>query len=290
MDGGACWATVHRVAKSRTWLKWLSTRTHTHTHARELSPGMLAQLFLAVFVVCRSWFMLFSLVYPGSCGASLLNFQVLYIAFLKQICSLLTHFSNSSVFITYLPISSSVLLITLDIGNPSWYPVAFRSWFPRIRLIYPIWFSAYQQRVKQKDSSFNFCYEKPFQEARIYLPALERPGDGSDGDQSLPVLSTAWSQKCFAEFSSYQVVWGWVGVVHIQKKVADTIISVVISLNVISHSPEKEAWLMELIWFWKLFFFVIFLKWFQLIFMRFDSVSVRILLAISNRSSTWKRV
>ena len=36
---------------------------------------------------------------------------------------------------------------------------------------------------------------------------------------------------------------------HIQKKVADTIISVVISLNVISHSPEKEAWLMELIWF-----------------------------------------
>ena len=37
--------------------------------------------------------------------------------------------------------------------------------------------------------------------------------------------------------------------VHIQKKVADTIISVVISLNVISHSPEKEAWLMELIWF-----------------------------------------
>ena len=26
MDRGASWATVHRVAKSRTWLKWLSTR------------------------------------------------------------------------------------------------------------------------------------------------------------------------------------------------------------------------------------------------------------------------
>ena len=37
--------------------------------------------------------------------------------------------------------------------------------------------------------------------------------------------------------------------VHIQKKVADTIISVVISLNVISHSPEQEAWLMERICF-----------------------------------------
>ena len=98
--------------------------TYTHTHTRkELSPGMAAQLFLAVFVVCRSWFMLFFLVYPGSCGASLLNLHVLYIAFLKQICSLLTHFSNSSVFITYLPIAPSVILITLDIGNPSWLPL-----------------------------------------------------------------------------------------------------------------------------------------------------------------------
>lgn len=193
-------------------------------------------------MVGRSWFMLFFLVYPGSCGASLLNLHVLYTTFLKQICSLVTHFSNSSVFITYLPISPSVLWIALDIGNLSWYPVAHRSWLLRIRLIYPIWFSAHQQRVKQKDSSFNVCYGKPFQEARIYLPALERPVDGSDGDLSLPVHSTAWSQKCFIEFSSYQLVWGWVGVVHIQRKVgADAIISVVISLNVISHSPEKEA-------------------------------------------------
>ena len=33
IDRGAWWATVHRVAKSRTWLKWLST------HTRELWQG-----------------------------------------------------------------------------------------------------------------------------------------------------------------------------------------------------------------------------------------------------------
>ena len=30
MDRGAWWATVHGVAKSQTWLKWLSMHTHTH--------------------------------------------------------------------------------------------------------------------------------------------------------------------------------------------------------------------------------------------------------------------
>ena len=34
MDRGARWATVHRAAKSRTWL---STHTHTHTHSLMLS-------------------------------------------------------------------------------------------------------------------------------------------------------------------------------------------------------------------------------------------------------------
>ena len=32
MDRGAWWATVHRVVKSRTQLKLLSTHTYTHTH------------------------------------------------------------------------------------------------------------------------------------------------------------------------------------------------------------------------------------------------------------------
>ena len=36
---GAWWAIVHRVSKSRTWLKWLSTHTHTQTHTNVyLSP------------------------------------------------------------------------------------------------------------------------------------------------------------------------------------------------------------------------------------------------------------
>ena len=32
MDRGAWRATVHRVTKSWTWLKWLGAHTHTHTH------------------------------------------------------------------------------------------------------------------------------------------------------------------------------------------------------------------------------------------------------------------
>ena len=35
MDRGAWWATVHRVAKRRTWWKQLSVCAHTHTH----TPG-----------------------------------------------------------------------------------------------------------------------------------------------------------------------------------------------------------------------------------------------------------
>ena len=35
MDRGASWATVHGVAKSQTWLKWLST------HRQWMPPGML---------------------------------------------------------------------------------------------------------------------------------------------------------------------------------------------------------------------------------------------------------
>ena len=32
MDRGPWWATVHGVARSLTWLKWLITHTYTHTH------------------------------------------------------------------------------------------------------------------------------------------------------------------------------------------------------------------------------------------------------------------
>ena len=31
MDQGAWWPTVHRVSKSRTWLKWLSTNSSNHS-------------------------------------------------------------------------------------------------------------------------------------------------------------------------------------------------------------------------------------------------------------------
>ena len=35
IDRGAWQATVHRVAKNQTRLKWLSTHTHTHTHTHK---------------------------------------------------------------------------------------------------------------------------------------------------------------------------------------------------------------------------------------------------------------
>ena len=34
MDIGAWWATVHRVIKSQTWLKWFSTHKHLSIHAQ----------------------------------------------------------------------------------------------------------------------------------------------------------------------------------------------------------------------------------------------------------------
>ena len=39
LDGGVWWATVHRLRKSWTWLKWLSVHTHTHTHGLNVSPS-----------------------------------------------------------------------------------------------------------------------------------------------------------------------------------------------------------------------------------------------------------
>lgn len=55
--------------------------------------------------------MLVFLIYVNSCALSLLDFRVLCTSFPKQVYSLLTHFSNSSIFITSLAMSASVLLI-----------------------------------------------------------------------------------------------------------------------------------------------------------------------------------
>ena len=41
MDRGAWRATVHRVAKSGTWLKPLSMHTHTHTHSHSWTSSLL---------------------------------------------------------------------------------------------------------------------------------------------------------------------------------------------------------------------------------------------------------
>ena len=45
MDRGAWWATVHRVTKSQTWLKWLSTQhAHEYDHIWKQSICRLSQL------------------------------------------------------------------------------------------------------------------------------------------------------------------------------------------------------------------------------------------------------
>ena len=50
MDRGAWQATVHRIAKSQTQLKWHSTHTHTHTHTHRtsVSQGVICQVLCAL--------------------------------------------------------------------------------------------------------------------------------------------------------------------------------------------------------------------------------------------------
>ena len=40
VDKGAWWATVHRVTKSWTWLKWFSTHTYFYTHREPKTFGI----------------------------------------------------------------------------------------------------------------------------------------------------------------------------------------------------------------------------------------------------------
>ena len=51
-DRGACWAMVHRVAKSPTWLKWLSMHVHTCTslHSTWLSMYPISIIFLFMMI------------------------------------------------------------------------------------------------------------------------------------------------------------------------------------------------------------------------------------------------
>ena len=58
VDKGAWWATVHRVAKSRTWLKWLST--HTHPWKRKKVNSI---YLWEVKIIFPSFFLLYPLSY-----------------------------------------------------------------------------------------------------------------------------------------------------------------------------------------------------------------------------------
>ena len=50
MDRGAWWATVHRVTKSRTWLKWLSVHACRHTHI-SIEICLSIQCAMCVFIL-----------------------------------------------------------------------------------------------------------------------------------------------------------------------------------------------------------------------------------------------
>ena len=52
IDKGAWWAMVHRVAKSLTWLKWLSMHAHTYTsfHSTWLSMYPISIIFLFMMI------------------------------------------------------------------------------------------------------------------------------------------------------------------------------------------------------------------------------------------------
>ena len=63
MDRGAWWATVHGVAESRTWLKWLSTHSFIDTGRRHKTPGPEAKDFITQWHRSR--------VSRFSCGSSL---------------------------------------------------------------------------------------------------------------------------------------------------------------------------------------------------------------------------
>ena len=81
MDRGACWATVHRVAKSRTRLKWLSTHTRgcferKITEVNCHSHHILSRVHTVIMAFLKKLFIWLCLaligalrIFPASCGS-----------------------------------------------------------------------------------------------------------------------------------------------------------------------------------------------------------------------------
>ena len=67
MDRGAWWATVHRVIKSLTWLKWLSMHAHDLERSHQSGPPECVGK-LGTWTLLRpngKWYVLFPLKPPG---------------------------------------------------------------------------------------------------------------------------------------------------------------------------------------------------------------------------------
>ena len=61
MDRGAWWATVHRVAKNQTWLKWLNAHAHTNFITISyiaLTIGTILNLLQTIICSFTHWFSL----------------------------------------------------------------------------------------------------------------------------------------------------------------------------------------------------------------------------------------
>ena len=113
MDRGAWWATVHGVAKSRTWLSDSHTHTYTHTHTHitviilnlakvKCSISFLDQLIIifyqlwdARYILQRQWGAL------GNWGKAGSNRPIFIVSVLRTFYSFIKWFHGSLLIFTY---------------------------------------------------------------------------------------------------------------------------------------------------------------------------------------------
>ena len=83
MDRGTWWATVHRVTKSRTWLKWLSMHTQDSSIFFLFTPVLLPRI--VILIICLR---LLGFVPPGSWSSDFFFFFKISVYFiLHSLCS-----------------------------------------------------------------------------------------------------------------------------------------------------------------------------------------------------------
>ena len=82
MDRGTWWATVHRVSKSRTWLKWLSMHAQDSSIFFLFTPVLLPGI--VILIICLR---LLGFVPPGSWDSDFFFFKISVFFILDSLCS-----------------------------------------------------------------------------------------------------------------------------------------------------------------------------------------------------------